>query len=73
MANGEFYLGRHEALIESLAAGQKQIAADVNEIKNTLAEERGARRLKSGVWGIAGGILSAIVTTLFKGHFGIHS
>lgn len=68
-----FNLGRHEALIETLGADMKTLMSDVADIKNTLAEERGARRFKAGAWGVAGGILSAVVGALFKGHFGLHS
>lgn len=68
-----FNLGRHEALIEALVDGQRQLVADVASIKDTLAEERGARRFKAGAWGVIGGVISAVLGTLFKSHFGLHS
>lgn len=68
-----FNLGRHEALIERLVAGQDKLVASMNNVEMTLAEQKGERRMVAGVWGLVGGSVVAAAVTLFKGAFGLHS
>lgn len=69
----DYTIGRHEALIQQLVDGQKQMAADVASIKATLSEHRGERRVVAGMWGIAGGTIVAGLLAALKGLTGLHS
>lgn len=69
----EFDLGRHEALIERLVLGQEKLMADVEAIKQHLAEQRAERRLLASAWGVVGGVLAGLLTMVVKGWFGLRT
>lgn len=60
-----FNLGRHEALIGRLVEGQDKIVERLETIEDTLAENRGARRVGAAVWGSMGGAVIALLTRLW--------
>ena len=61
-----FLLGRHAALLETLAVGQEEMRQDVRTILNTLAEKKGERRIMLWTASALGGI-SGLAASLVHG------
>jgi hypothetical protein len=60
----EFKLGEHEQAIQMLLEGQDRLEKAVLEIKLSLAEKKGERRVVVWIAGIAGTLAAGLVTLL---------
>jgi hypothetical protein len=67
-----YKIGEHEAKIDMLVTGMAQLQQDVSDIKSTLAEKRGERRVGLWVSSTASGAIGAVMTLLLRWWFGAH-
>lgn len=67
----EFKLGEHEQAIRQLADDMATVKTDVGEIKEMLAEQRGARRVAVWAAGAAGSVAATAITFLMR--FFVHT
>lgn len=63
----DFRMGQHEARIELLSNDMAEVKADVREIKNMLAEQRGERRSTAKFAAVVGATAGSALTLFVKG------
>jgi hypothetical protein len=66
MSGDPFKLGQHEADIQTLKETVGRIELAVNDIQQSLAEQRGERRVALWLVGMGGGALGSILTAWGK-------
>lgn len=72
MVESQFTLGKHEATLTALMAGQDAIFSRLGRIEKTLAERRGERRVAHIIWATCSGALAALVVSFTKAWLAVH-
>lgn len=68
----DFKLGEHEEAIRALQIDVAQIATDVREIREIVAEKRGERHAVTIGFGAVGGTAMTLLLRLVAAKFGAH-
>lgn len=69
MESTDYTLGSHASTLRMLVEGQARMEASIEEIKKTISETKGERRVLMWMIGTAGTIASIIMTFILqRGH-----